>query len=112
MTSIQRHLGWGAVAILGASAFGTVALHRGESINALWLVIAAVCTYLIAYRYYSLFIAEKGPGFVVSRKLKKLGYRAVESVALSFQDFRIPASRISSVSAKTQELFIPTPNRG
>ncbi|MBS0348686.1 MAG: carbon starvation protein A [Proteobacteria bacterium] len=59
MTSIQRHLGWGAVAVLGAAAFGTVALHRGETINALWLVIAAVCTYLIAYRYYSLFIAEK-----------------------------------------------------
>lgn len=59
MSSIQRHLGWGAVAVLGAAAFGTVALHRGESINALWLVIAAVCTYLIAYRYYSLFIAEK-----------------------------------------------------
>ncbi|WP_374486368.1 carbon starvation CstA family protein [Zoogloea sp.] len=59
MSSIQRHLGWGAVAVLGAAAFGTVALHRGETINALWLVIAAVCTYLIAYRYYSLFIAEK-----------------------------------------------------
>ncbi|WP_079436717.1 carbon starvation CstA family protein [Zoogloea sp. LCSB751] len=59
MSSIQRHLGWGAVAVLGATAFGTVALHRGETINALWLVIAAVCTYLIAYRYYSLFIAEK-----------------------------------------------------
>jgi carbon starvation protein len=59
MTSIKRHLGWGAVALLGAAAFGTVALNRGETINALWLVIAAVCTYLIAYRYYSLFIAEQ-----------------------------------------------------
>ncbi|MBT9499117.1 MAG: carbon starvation protein A, partial [Zoogloea sp.] len=59
MTSIKRHLGWGAIALLGAAAFGTVALNRGESINALWLVIAAVCTYLIAYRYYSLFIADQ-----------------------------------------------------
>ena len=59
MSSIQRHLGWAAVAVTGAIAAGTVALNRGETINALWLVVAAVCTYLIAYRYYSLFIAEK-----------------------------------------------------
>ncbi|MCE1186858.1 MAG: carbon starvation protein A, partial [Rhodocyclales bacterium] len=59
MKSIQQHLGWVAVALVGASGFATIALHRGETINALWLVVAAVCTYLIAYRYYSLFIAEK-----------------------------------------------------
>ena len=59
MNSIQRHLGWAAVAILVAGALGVVALNRGESINALWLVVAAVCVYLIAYRYYSLFIADK-----------------------------------------------------
>ncbi|WP_374265579.1 carbon starvation CstA family protein [Zoogloea sp.] len=59
MNSIQRHLGWAAVALLGAGATAIVALNRGETINALWLVIAAVCTYLIAYRYYSLFIADK-----------------------------------------------------
>jgi carbon starvation protein len=59
MKSFQQHLGWAAVAILGASGFATIALHRGETINALWLVVAAVCTYLIAYRYYSLFIADK-----------------------------------------------------
>ena len=59
MNSIQRHLGWAAVATLGAGALGVVALNRGESINALWLVVAAVCVYLIAYRYYSLFIADK-----------------------------------------------------
>src|SRR4029078_10783353 len=40
-------------------ALGTVALNRGETINAVWLVIAAVCTYLISYRFYSLFIATK-----------------------------------------------------
>ncbi|MDE2440298.1 MAG: carbon starvation protein A [Betaproteobacteria bacterium] len=59
MKTIQRHLGWAAVAVLGAAALGIVALQRGESINALWLIVAAVCTYLIAYRYYSLFIADQ-----------------------------------------------------
>ena len=42
----------------------------------------------------TLFLAERGPGFNVDGKLKKLGYRAIESVALSFDDFRIPAERI------------------
>lgn len=50
---------WLAVAVLGAIALGTIALHRGESINAVWLVVAAVCSYSIAYRYYSLFIAKR-----------------------------------------------------
>ncbi|WP_374317213.1 carbon starvation CstA family protein [Aquabacterium sp.] len=59
MPNIQRHLVWGLVSILGAAALGIVALSRGESINALWLVIAAVCTYLVAYRYYSLYIADR-----------------------------------------------------
>ncbi|EWM46423.1 carbon starvation CstA family protein [Bordetella holmesii 35009] len=48
-----------AVTIVGAFALGTVALARGETVNALWVVIAAVCVYLIAYRYYSRFIADK-----------------------------------------------------
>ncbi len=59
MKNIQGHLAWGLVVLLGASALAIVALHRGETINALRLIIAAVCTYLIAYRYYSLFIAER-----------------------------------------------------
>ncbi|MGB4466917.1 MAG: carbon starvation CstA family protein [Azovibrio sp.] len=59
MQNIQRHLVWAVVAMLGASAFAVVALNRGETINALWLLIAAICTYLIAYRYYSLFIADR-----------------------------------------------------
>ena len=56
---LGRHLVWLAIAVLGAFALGTVALARGETINALWIVIAAVCVYLIAYRYYSRFIADK-----------------------------------------------------
>lgn len=50
---------WIIVAIIGAFAIGTLALHRGETINAIWLVVAAVCVYSIAYRYYSLFIAKR-----------------------------------------------------
>lgn len=52
-------LGWAALAVLGAFCLGTVALRRGEQINALWIVVAAVSIYLVAYRYYSLFIANK-----------------------------------------------------
>ncbi len=47
---------WGAIAILGAGAFAVLALARGEPISAAWLLTAAVCTYLIAYRFYSRFI--------------------------------------------------------
>jgi carbon starvation protein len=56
--SLLRHLPWLLLAILGACALGVVALRRGEAINALWIVVAAVAIYLVAYRYYSLFIAN------------------------------------------------------
>ncbi|WP_426115807.1 carbon starvation CstA family protein [Pseudomonas sp. DSP3-2-2] len=55
--SLMRHVPWLIVAIIGACALGVVALRRGEAINALWIVVAAVAIYLVAYRYYSLFIA-------------------------------------------------------
>lgn len=55
----RQTLGWLAVAVLGASAAGGIALNRGESINALWFIVAAVCTYLIGYRFYSAWIAAK-----------------------------------------------------
>jgi carbon starvation protein len=58
MSRILNHLPWLVLAVVGAFSLGTVALARGETINALWLVVAAVCTYLVAYRYYSLFIAS------------------------------------------------------
>ena len=57
--SLLRHIPWLALAVLGACALGVVALRRGEAINALWIVVAAVALYLVAYRYYSLFIATK-----------------------------------------------------
>jgi carbon starvation protein len=50
---------WVAIACAGAGAFGYVAVARGETISAAWLVVAAVCTYLVAYRFYSRFIAER-----------------------------------------------------
>src|SRR6266568_1561658 len=59
MKSRLRFAIWIAVALLGALALGTIALHRGEQINALWLVTAAVCTYALGYRFYSKFIAAK-----------------------------------------------------
>ncbi len=59
MSNMSRHLAWAGVAILGAFALATVALANGEAISALWIVVAAVAVYLVAYRYYSLFIATK-----------------------------------------------------
>lgn len=58
MNKISSHLLWLAVALLGAFSLGTVALTRGESINALWIVTAAISIYLIAYRFYALYIAK------------------------------------------------------
>ena len=57
--SLGRHLLWFLVALLGAFALGTLAVARGEAVSALWIVVAAVCVYLIAYRYYSLFISTR-----------------------------------------------------
>jgi carbon starvation protein len=58
MNRASQFLIWIAVALLGAFAFGTIALAHGEPVSALWIVIAAVCVYLIAYRFYSRFIAN------------------------------------------------------
>src|ERR1700760_3711065 len=54
---IGKALIWIVVAILGALALATIAFHRREPINAMWLVVAAVCSYAIGYRFYSKFIA-------------------------------------------------------
>ena len=59
MTTSIRILMWLGVAILGALALGTIALHRGERINALGLVVAAFCAYALGYRFYSKFIFAK-----------------------------------------------------
>src|SRR5580692_5311988 len=54
-----RLLIWFGVAFLGALALGTIALHRGEEINAMWLVVAAICAYALGYRFYSKFVSAK-----------------------------------------------------
>jgi carbon starvation protein len=50
---------WSAVAVLGAVSFGWLALSRGEPVNAAWLLVAALCTYAVSYRFYSRFIASR-----------------------------------------------------
>jgi carbon starvation protein len=50
---------WVVIAILAATAFAIIAVHRGEPINATWFVLAAACSYLVAYRLYSAFISAK-----------------------------------------------------
>jgi carbon starvation protein len=59
MKRLLSILAWMAIAALGAAAFGILALKRGENINAAWLLTAAVCTYAVAYRFYSRFLAYK-----------------------------------------------------
>ena len=59
MHKLLRTLLWTAISLLGASAVALIALRRGESINAIWLVVAALCSYALGYRFYSKFIAAK-----------------------------------------------------
>lgn len=59
MKNVKTGLVWLLVALAGACAFAMLALNRGEPVNALWLVVAAVACYSIAYRFYSLFIARR-----------------------------------------------------
>ena len=55
----QSKLLWAAVIALGVVSFAIVALSRGEPVNAAGVVIAAVCNYFVAYRFYALFVANK-----------------------------------------------------
>jgi carbon starvation protein len=66
--SIPKKFLWVAVAVLGAVALGIIALKRGEPVNAMWLVIAALCIYAIAYRFYGLVIANKVLGVNPARQ--------------------------------------------
>ncbi|MDE6886430.1 MAG: carbon starvation protein A [Helicobacteraceae bacterium] len=59
MNKMLSYVLWAIVAFIGASCFAVLALHKGESINAVWFVVAAVCIYAIAYRFYSKYIAYK-----------------------------------------------------
>src|SRR5262245_47935787 len=57
MKKILSVVTWTLIAALGAAAFGLLALSRGETISAGWLIVAGVCTYLVAYRFYSRYLA-------------------------------------------------------
>ena len=59
MKKILTTLLWLAVALLGAGALAKIALQRGESLNAIWFVLAAACCYMVAYRFYSAFVAAR-----------------------------------------------------
>ena len=59
MRQLRTIVIWTLISILGAVSFATLALSRGESVNAAWLLLAALCTYAVAYRFYSRFIAAK-----------------------------------------------------
>ena len=54
-----KHIPWVILGIIGAFCLSVVALRRGEHVSALWIVVASVAVYLVAYRYYSLYIAQK-----------------------------------------------------
>jgi carbon starvation protein len=56
---IAWHIFWGGMACLAALSFGVIATQRGEPVNSIWLVLSAVCTYLIGFRFYAKFIATK-----------------------------------------------------
>ncbi|HEY9193474.1 MAG TPA: carbon starvation CstA family protein [Methyloversatilis sp.] len=62
MNSILPKLGWAALSLVAAASLGVVALSRGETISALWIVVAAITIYFIAYRFYARFIAYRVVG--------------------------------------------------
>ncbi|CAA9891551.1 carbon starvation protein [Candidatus Methylobacter favarea] len=59
MNNLSKNFIWILISIFGASAVGVIAMNRGESINALWFIAAALCIYTIAYRFYSAWIAAR-----------------------------------------------------
>ena len=59
MARLRSILTWTIIALAGAFALGVVALRRGEPINAAWLLVAAFCSYAVAYRFYSKIISAK-----------------------------------------------------
>ena len=59
MNRLLSSLAWLAVALVGAGALGAIALWRGEPVNGVFFVVGAGCTYLVAYRFYSAFLAAR-----------------------------------------------------
>src|SRR3974377_765362 len=65
---VQRALLWIAIAVIGAGSLCVVALCRGATISGAWVVISALCVYLLAFRFYALFVANKVLGIDPSRQ--------------------------------------------
>src|SRR5256712_9953837 len=59
MQPLASLLVWSGISVPGAAAFGVLALSRGETVNAAWLLTAAICTYAVGYRFYSRFLATR-----------------------------------------------------
>ena len=59
MKKTLGHLAWAAISIAAAFFLAGIAVNRGEPVNSMWLVLAAVCTYLVGFRFYAKFIAAK-----------------------------------------------------
>ncbi len=84
MSRILRILLWLAISLLGVTAVSVAAFQRGEPVNALWLVVAGVCTFAVAYRFYSAWLMAK---------------------VLTIDDCRAPAA----VTCSDGKDFVPTP---
>ena len=89
MKNLAAKIIWFLVAIAGAWAYVTLALHRGEPVNSAYILIAALCTYAIGYRFYSKWIAarvlmlERPPRHAVRGARRRQGFRARRTNGLS-----------------------------
>jgi Carbon starvation protein CstA/5TM C-terminal transporter carbon starvation CstA len=103
---------WTGIAILGAVSFGIVALNRGEAVNAAWLVVAAVCVYFIAYRFYGLFVADRALGVDGTRPTPAVtlwplfGTANQMLAAIALKSLRVGLSALALVTATGISLTI------
>ncbi|MEI8122658.1 MAG: carbon starvation CstA family protein [bacterium] len=59
MKKVAKFVFWTILSLLGAGSLALISFHRGESISALWFVIATICCFMISYRFYSAWLAAK-----------------------------------------------------
>ena len=59
MNRFLSQIAWAAIAVVAALTLGGIALHRGEPINSMWLIVAAASSYLVGYRFYAKWIATR-----------------------------------------------------
>ena len=57
--TVRHKIGFGIIAVIGAIAWAVIAFARGETVNAVWFVVAAICTYIIGFRFYARLIEMK-----------------------------------------------------